>query len=50
MGSSINEDDLVELETSLFKTRIKYPVFYNIVFVLNVMFVLACMYLFYNIL
>ena len=50
MGSSINEDDLVELETSLFKTRLKYPVFYNIVFVLNVMFVLACMYLFYNIL
>lgn len=50
MGSSINEDDLNELETSLFKTRLKYPMFYNIVFLLNIMFVLACMYLFYNIL
>lgn len=50
MGSSINEDDLVDLEKSLFKTKIKYPIFYNVVFVLNILFILVCIYIFFNIL
>jgi hypothetical protein len=50
MGSSINENDLIELEKSLYKTKLKYPRFYNVVFTINIILLLVFLYLFHYIL
>ena len=50
MGSSINETDLIELEKSLFKTKMTHPVIYNIIFITLSLVFITFILLFYYLL